>query len=180
MNRLGDALGALIDAVAASKQDFLVKAAERDGFIFEGGVFRPADTVPSSFAVTRVEDLATIDDRRRRLHLIANNSRSEAVGGAKEALEVVPIDIDNAKEGVDLVSACLHQLCAVVVRLDEVRNVDGLPNGRDGKRAPTPRHARLAVGAAVTFACFVAETCLERTALRTVDGDENGKRRRYR
>src|ERR1700688_1325506 len=34
LERLGDALGALIEEVAASKQEFLVKAAERDGFIF--------------------------------------------------------------------------------------------------------------------------------------------------
>jgi hypothetical protein len=33
-NRLGAALGALIEEVATSKQDFLVKAAERDGFVF--------------------------------------------------------------------------------------------------------------------------------------------------
>src|SRR5450755_3296283 len=46
LNRLSDALGALIEEVAASKQDFLVKAAERDGFSFADGVFRPAGTAP--------------------------------------------------------------------------------------------------------------------------------------
>lgn len=47
-DRLGNALGALIDEVATSKQDFLVKAAESDGFAFADGVFRPAGTGPSS------------------------------------------------------------------------------------------------------------------------------------
>jgi hypothetical protein len=42
LDRLGDVLGALIEEVATSKKDFLVAAAERDGFIFEEGVFRPA------------------------------------------------------------------------------------------------------------------------------------------
>ncbi len=40
--RLGAVLGALIDEVATSKQDFLIKAAESDGFAFADGVFRRA------------------------------------------------------------------------------------------------------------------------------------------
>ena len=44
LDRLGDVLGALIEEVAPSKKDFLVKAAERDGFIFADGVFRPDGT----------------------------------------------------------------------------------------------------------------------------------------
>src|SRR5665213_1089316 len=89
LDRLGHALGALIAEVAASKQDFLVKAAERDGFFFADGAFRPAGMAPSSFGVTRVEDLACIDDRARRLHLLANDSPADAIGGAKELVESV-------------------------------------------------------------------------------------------
>ena len=48
--RLGAALGSLIDEVATSKQAFLVEAAERDGFSFGDGVFRPAATGRKSFA----------------------------------------------------------------------------------------------------------------------------------
>jgi predicted lactoylglutathione lyase len=48
LDRLGDALGALIDEVAESKKEYLVKAAEGDGFVFADGVFRPARTAPSS------------------------------------------------------------------------------------------------------------------------------------
>jgi hypothetical protein len=190
LDRLGDALGALIEEVAASKEDFLVKAAERDGFFFADGVFRPAATAPRSFAVTRVEDLASIDDRGRRLHLLANDNPKDAVGGATElvesvcrtvlrligepapaktadlvdiakstltALELVPASIDDAKKGA-LVRKCLQQLSAVVASLGELRNVygSGLP----------PRHARLSVGAAVTFAGFVAETYVERARLK--------------
>jgi hypothetical protein len=186
LERLGAALGALIEEVAASKQDFLVKAAERDGFFFAAGVFTPAGTAPSSFAVTRVEDLAFIDDRGRRLHLLANDSPTDAIGGAKElvesvcrtvlrligepapgktaalvdiakstlkALELVPLG-DDAKKGAALVRRCLQRLSAVVASLGELR--EGL----------SPRDARLAVGAAVTFAAFVTETYVERAALK--------------
>jgi hypothetical protein len=48
--RLGEALGALIDEVATSKQAFLTAAAESDGFSFVDGVFRPAATGRKSFA----------------------------------------------------------------------------------------------------------------------------------
>jgi hypothetical protein len=186
LDRLGDALGALIEEVAASKQEFLVKAAERDGFLFAAGVFRPAGTAPSSFAVTRVEDLACIDDRARRLHLLASESPQDAIGGAQElvesvcrtvlrllgepasgktadvvdiakstleVLEPVPAGSDDAKDGAALVRRCLQQLGGVVASLGE-------------SRGPLPRHARLAVGAAVTFAGFVAETYVERAAMK--------------
>jgi hypothetical protein len=185
LDRLGEALGALIEEVAASKEDFLVKAAERDGFFFADGVFRPTETAPGSFAVTRVEDLAFIDDRGRRLRLLANDSPPDAIGGATElvdsvcrtvlrligepapaktadlvgiakstlkALERVPAGRDDAKKGTAVVRRCLQQLGAVVASLGELRN--GL----------SPRHARLAVGVAATFAGFVAETYVERAA----------------
>ena len=156
-NRLGAALGALIEEVATSKQDFLVKAAERDGFVFADGVFRPAGTAPSAFAVTRVEELASIDERGRRLYLLANDSPNDAIAGAKELVEsvcrtagfeLVPIAGDDAKESA-AVRRCLQQLADVIARLGEVRNL-------------APRHARVAVGAAVTFTGFVAETYVKR------------------
>jgi hypothetical protein len=188
LDRLGDALGSLIEEVAASKKDFLVQAAERDGFVFTNGVFRPAGTAPRSFAVTRVEDLASIDDRGRRLHLLANDSPTDAIAGAKElvesvcrillrrigepapgkttdlvdiakstvaALELVPGRTDDARKDAALVRTCLGRLCAVVASLAESRS------------RLSPRHARLAVGAAVTFAGFVAATYVERAALKS-------------
>ena len=58
LDRLGAALGALIDEVATSKQEFLVKAAERDGFLFVDGVFRPAETTESpKDAIAAAEEL---------------------------------------------------------------------------------------------------------------------------
>ena len=186
LDRLGHALAALVEEVAVSKKSFLVKAAEGDGFFFADGVFRPAPTSPSSFAATRVEDLASIADRGRRLNLVANDSPKDAIGGAKElvesvcrtvlrligepaprktadlvditkstlkALELVPTGSDDAKKGAAVVRRSLEQLGAVVASLSELQK--GL----------SPRHARLAIGAAVTLAGFVAETYLERVAL---------------
>ena len=165
LNRLGDALGALIDEVATSKQDFLVKAAERDGFIFADGVFRPAGAAPSSFEVTRVEDLASIDDRGRRLHLLANDSPKDAIGGANELVESVCRTVlrllghpapGKTADVVDIAKSTLkaldqEPLSAVVADF-------GKWKGR------SLRHARLAAGAAVAFAAFIAETYLERAA----------------
>jgi hypothetical protein len=194
LDRLGDALGALIEEVATSKEDFLVKAAERDGFFFADGVFRAAGSVAISFAVTRVEDLAFIDDRGGRLQLVANDNPKEAIDGAKElvesvcrtvlrligepapgktdhlvdvtkltlkALELVPAGIDDAKKDATVVRRCLQELGAVVASLGELRNLYG-----------SPRRARLAIGAAVTLAGFVAETYVERAALKTRDDTE--------
>lgn len=198
LDRLGDALGALIDEVADSKKDFLVKAAERDGFLFADGAFRPAGTTPSSFAVTRVDDFASIDDLGRRLRLLANDSPSDAIAGAKElvesvcrtalrlagerapaktadladiadaaldALEIVPPGIESASKGAAVVRKCLEQLGTLVASLGELQDIAGSGHGRDGKwKGLSSRHARLAVGAAVAFADFVAETYGERTA----------------
>lgn len=202
VDRLGDALGALIEHVAVSKEDFLVKAAECDGFSFADDVFRPMGTAPSSFAVARVEDFATIDDRGRRLRLIANENPNDAIGGAKQlvdsvcrtvfrligepastktsdladiavstlkAIEPVTVGIDDANSGAALARTCLQHLGAVVAILDELRNVDDSGHGRDGKwKGLSPRHARLAVETAVTFAGFVTETYAERAASETV------------
>ncbi len=204
VERLGDALGALIDEVAASKRDFLVKAAERDGFFFADGVFRPAGTGPRSFAVTSADDLTCIDDRGRLLHVLANDRPQEAIGGAEEliesvcrtvlrligepapagaagfvdvtestlaALELVPAESDDAKKRASLVRRSLQQLSAAVAELAELRNASGSRQGRDGGgNGLLPRHARLAVGAAVAFAGFVAETYVEQAA------SENGRR----
>jgi hypothetical protein len=173
--RLGAALGALIEEVAESKQEFLVKAAERDGFLFADGVFRPVGTAPSSFAVTRVEDFASIGERGRRLHLIAGENPKDAAGGATELLESVCRTVlrligDPApakKAGLadivkstlkalelapaDAVGKSLQQLTAIVAGIGELRRL-------------SPRQARLAAGAAVTFAAFVAEAYVERAA----------------
>jgi hypothetical protein len=172
LDRLGDALGALIEEVAASKQEFLVKAAERDGFIFADGVFRPAGADQRSFAVTRVEDLASIEDRGRRLQLLANDNPKDAVGGAKELVESVCrtvlrlIGEQAPRKTADLVDIAKSTLQALefVPAGDDAEKSAALVRRFLQQKSLSPRHARLAVGVAVTFAGFVAETYVERAA----------------
>jgi hypothetical protein len=162
LDRLGVALGALIEAAASSKEDFLVNAARSDGFVFVDGVFRPAESAASSFAVTRAEDLASIDARARRLHLLANDRPKEAIDGAKELVESVCrtllglIGKSATLEALEPAPAridgeCLRQLVVLVGSLSAMRSLRGV----------SPRHARLAAGAAATFAGFVVETYVD-------------------
>jgi Abortive infection C-terminus len=75
----------------------------------------------------------------------------------------VPAEVDDAKKGAEIVRKCLRQLGAVAASLGELRNLYGSGHGRDGKwKGLGPRHARLAVGAGITVAEFIAETYLER------------------
>jgi hypothetical protein len=87
--QLGDVLGALIDEVAVSKQAYLVQAAQSDGFAFADGAFRAGAAATGSFAVTRAEDLALLDDRARRLRLLAKERPADAVRAATELVESV-------------------------------------------------------------------------------------------
>ena len=184
LDRLGDVLGGLIEEVADSKKDFLVKAAEHDGFVFTDGAFRPAGASANSFVVKRIEDAAFIDDCSRRLGIYANDDPNVAIAGSKELVEsvcrivlermgrpaprnvAVLTDIAtstlSALEAFDRASP--QQLVAVVVSLGAPEN--------------TPRHARLAVGAAITFVRFVAETYVERAAPEAVAVADKAKKKR--
>ncbi len=210
LDQLGEALGTLISEVAASKQEFLVKAAERDGFVFVDGIFRQAGTAPSSFAVSSVEDLASLEDRARRLHLLANDSPSDAIGGANEliesacrtvlrqigapehakaasladivmwtleAIEQAPASGGNAKSRA-AIRESLQQFGVAVAGLVTPGKADGSVRARDGvSRVPSPRHARLAVGAAGALAGFVAEAFAERRNVKPAKKDRTTARR---
>ena len=167
LERLGDALGALIGEVASSKQDFLVKAAERDGFIFADGVFRPAATAAKFFAVTRVEDFAVIDELGRRLHLLANESPNDAIRGAQELAESVCRTVLRLRgkrapaktaDLVDIAKSSLEALELLPAELNDVHKAATLVRTYLRRKHHSATQARLAVGAAVTFAAFVAET----------------------
>ena len=57
----------------------------------------------------------------------------------------------------------MRNLAALTQYLAELRGLYGSGHGRDGRhRGLQPRHARLAVGAAVSFIDFVTETFRER------------------
>jgi hypothetical protein len=178
LEQLGHALSALIDEVAESKVEFLVNAAERDGFLREGGAFRPATRAPRSFAVTRVEDLTSIDERGTRAALLAGDRPQDAVDGALELIASVCRTVlaavgeappAKAADVVAIVKATLKAIGpgaqgrgGAKARGTLVRNrlqqlaavVADLGEVQD----PSPRHARLTVGTAVALAGFIAET----------------------
>jgi Abortive infection C-terminus len=77
---------------------------------------------------------------------------------AKE-LKLVQESISDEAKGAETVRLILRNLSALTQYLAESRGLYGSGHGRDGKhRGLEPRHARLAVGAAVAFIDFVTET----------------------
>ncbi|HEY0797895.1 MAG TPA: hypothetical protein VGD50_02035, partial [Candidatus Baltobacteraceae bacterium] len=186
VNRLAVALGALIEEAAASKQEFLVKAAERDGFLFANGIFKQSGTAAKSFAVTRGEDLGLIDERGRRLHLLANDSPSDAIAGAQELVESVCRTIlsltggpapGKAADLVDLAQATLTALEVTPVGGDDAKKGAALVRACLQQRDFVPHYARLAVGVAIAFAGFVAETYADMAVAKSRRTKDAGKAR---
>lgn len=80
---------------------------------------------------------------------------------AKE-LKLLPDDVAEHRRGSDTIRLILRNLAAMAQYLAELRGLYGTGHGRDGKhRGLQPRHARLAVGAAVTFIDFMVATYRE-------------------
>jgi len=78
-------------------------------------------------------------------------------------LQLVPEDVSDAAKGADSIRLILRNLTSISHNLAALRGLYGSGHGRDGKhRGLTPRHARLAVAAAVAFIDFVSETYRQR------------------
>ncbi len=83
----------------------------------------------------------------------------DLVKAASKALKLVPDGVPNEAKGSDAIKKTLRSLGATVAGLGEMRNFYGSGHGQDGRaKGLTPRHARLAVGAASTLAMFLFET----------------------
>ena len=77
---------------------------------------------------------------------------------AKE-LQLVPDGIPETARGSETIRLLLRNLVAITQYIAELRSLYGTGHGRDGRhRGLEARHARLAVGAAVTFIDFATET----------------------
>lgn len=86
-------------------------------------------------------------------------------------LRLVPAGIPNEAKGAEAVRLILQNFGTITKYLAELRNDYGSGHGRDGShRGLEPRHARLAVGAAVVFIDFVTETYHKRFADAGKDG----------
>lgn len=74
-------------------------------------------------------------------------------------LDLVPDSVDEAKRGSEAIKRVLRSLGSIGNDLNELRGIYGTGHGKDGKaKGLLPRHAKLAVGAAATFATFLFET----------------------
>jgi len=87
----------------------------------------------------------------------------QLVRKTREILDLVPETIPQSSRGINSISRILGSLGGVSQGLAELRNLYGTGHGKHGKSGgPSPRHARLAVGAASTLATFLFETHSER------------------
>lgn len=76
-----------------------------------------------------------------------------------KALQLVPEGVSEAAKGAENVRLILRNLTQITSNLTQLRGLYGTGHGKDGQyRGLQPRHARLAVAAAVAFIDFVSET----------------------
>ena len=74
-------------------------------------------------------------------------------------LKLTPNDIPDEAKASTTIKSILGSLSNVVQGIAELRNSYGSGHGKDAKfRGLSPRHAKLAVGAASTLAIFLLET----------------------
>ncbi|MGE3267466.1 MAG: abortive infection family protein [Vicinamibacterales bacterium] len=75
------------------------------------------------------------------------------------AMKLTPDDISDTAKGAETIRRTLGQLATIAISLAELRNLYGTGHGKtSGHRGLHPRHARLAVGCAATFATFLFDT----------------------
>lgn len=78
---------------------------------------------------------------------------------ATKPLGLLDSEVPDSKRGVDSIRSVLQGLAQVVHGTAELRNLYGRGHGRaSASSGITPRHARLVVGAAMTWSDFVVET----------------------
>ncbi|QQM32364.1 abortive infection family protein [Martelella lutilitoris] len=100
---------------------------------------------------------------KRGVKISRSASLPELTKALSKELKLVPEGIPDEAKGAEKVRLILQNLSALTKYLAELRGLYGTGHGRDGKhRGLEPRHARLAVGAAVTFIDFATETYRER------------------
>ncbi|HMO86856.1 MAG TPA: abortive infection family protein [Lacipirellulaceae bacterium] len=83
----------------------------------------------------------------------------------RDSLRLLPEHIDGGAKAADTIKRLLSNLGTIAQNLAELRRDYGTGHGHDGRaRGLEPRHARLAVNAAVTLATFLVETHQARSA----------------
>lgn len=76
-----------------------------------------------------------------------------------KGLQLVPDGVSDAAKGAENIKNVLRNLTQLTSNLTQLRGLYGTGHGKEGQhRGLQPRHARLAVAAAVAFVDFVSET----------------------
>lgn len=147
VGRLAEALGWILEIAERAHPDTFEKlrcAAQRDGFAYAEGRLRPTRAAVAPFVAVNVDDLRAIGDQAVRLHLLANERPTDAIGGAKELVESVCKTVLRLtgepvpRKGADLVEvarATMKALELVPAGVDEAKK------GRRG-RAQVPSATR--------------------------------------
>jgi len=92
---------------------------------------------------------------------------SQLVKRASRELRLIPESIPD--KATNTVRRVLGNLASITQGIAELRNAYGTGHGKDAShRGLSPRHARLAVGAASTLAIFIVQT--HREQMETIDG----------
>jgi hypothetical protein len=74
-------------------------------------------------------------------------------------LNLIPANVPDTAKGAEIIRRILSNLSMIGQGIAELRNLYGTGHGREGKSIGlTARHAKLAVGAAVTLVVFLYET----------------------
>lgn len=100
---------------------------------------------------------------KRGIEVSKNDDLPKLTKALAKELKLVPEGISDEAKGATAIRLILQNLSVLTQHIAELRGLYGSGHGRDGKhRGLEPRHARLAVGAAVAFIDFVTETYRER------------------
>ncbi len=99
----------------------------------------------------------------RKITLNGDQDLNQLVKATRKALDLLPDSIPDSAKGSDILRRLIGSLGTISGGITELRNLYGTGHGKSGKsKGLTPRHARLAVGAASTLATFLFETHNER------------------
>lgn len=90
-------------------------------------------------------------------------------------LHLMPDDIPEDAKASDNIKQLLGALSSITGNMVEVRNHYGIGHGKNiDFKGLSPRHARLAVGAANTMVCFLWDTYQEQVEKKSVVADKKG------
>lgn len=93
-----------------------------------------------------------------------NPTVPQLVKAVCKELDLVPGGVPKEKKGAETIKRLLSNLSTVATGLAELRNLYGTGHGKQGNATGlTPRHARLAVGAAATLTIFLFDTHKDRS-----------------